>query len=250
MSQKEKLEWLEFDLLAPYSHVRHGVFSRHGGTSKGSFDSLNLSDAVGDTPDRVKENREILRKTIDVPKILYANQAHGVMAHRITAKNIEDKLPAADALFTTEKNVGLAITHADCQAVLFYDPVHEAIGIAHAGWKGIVQNIFARLIEAMHREIGTQAHNLLVAISPSLGPDHAEFKNYKQELPQDFWEFQTKPLHFDLWAVSKKLLNECGVLDKQIEVSETCTFCNQSDYFSYRAQKETGRNATILSLIG
>ncbi|MDE3056183.1 MAG: peptidoglycan editing factor PgeF [Verrucomicrobiota bacterium] len=247
MSRKEKLDWLEFDLFRPYSHLRHASFSRHGGTSQGSFDSLNLSDAVGDQPDRVKENRDLVHKVMGT-KIVYAHQAHTAQVHRITAKNATEKLPTCDALFTTERNVSLAITHADCQAALFYDPVHEAIGVAHAGWRGLVQNIYARLLEAMHRELGTQAHNVLVAVSPSLGPDHAEFRKYKQEFPSELWGFQKRPYHFDLWAIGRKQLNACGVPDKQIELAETCTCCNSSDYFSYRVQKETGRNATLISL--
>ena len=140
---------------------------------------------------------------MNLPKVLYAHENHGSNVHRVTAKNVE-KIPPADALFTTEKNIGLAVTHADCQAAIFYDPVHEAVAVAHAGWKGTTQNIYARVVEAMHREIGTQAHNLLVCVSPSLGPDHAEYKNYKQEIPQELWNFQVKPTYFDFWAISKK----------------------------------------------
>ncbi len=247
MEEKKKLEWLEFDLLEPYSHVIHGVFSRHGGRSEGSFATLNLSDSVGDSPDRVKENREAVRRAVGLPKICYALQTHGSNVHRVTAKNLE-KIPQADALFTTEKNIGLAITHADCQAAIFYDPVHEAVAIAHAGWKGSAQNLYARVVEAMHRDIGTQAHNLIVCISPSLGPDHAEFKNYKHELPPDLWSFQVKPNYFDFWAISKKQLNGCGIAEKNIEIASVCTLCSQNDYFSYRAHKETGRNATVVGM--
>jgi YfiH family protein len=243
------MEWLEFDLLESFPHVVHGVFLRHGGVSKGPFATLNLSTEVGDHPDHVKLNRESVRKALDVSKILYAHQTHGNNVHRVTAKNA-DKIPAADALFTTEKNVGLAVTHADCQAAIFYDPVHEAIAVAHCGWKGTAQNIYARVVAAMHQEIGTQAHNLLVCISPSLGPDHAEYKNYKQEIPQDLWSFQVKPNHFDFWGMSKKQLTGSGILEKNIEMAGLCTVCNQSDYFSYRREKKTGRNVTIAALKG
>ncbi|MBI3508804.1 MAG: peptidoglycan editing factor PgeF [Chlamydiia bacterium] len=247
--EKKKPEWLEFDLLEPYPHVIHGVFLRHGGVSAVPFMSLNLSFDHGDQHDHVKANREVVHKCLGLPKILYANQNHGAIVHRVTAKN-GDKLPMADALFTTEKQMGLAITHADCQAAIFYDPVHEAIGVAHAGWKGSAANIYARLIETMQREVGTQPHQLLVCISPSLGPDHAEFKNYKQELPQDFWSFQPKPNYFDFWAISRKQLNGAGVLDKNIEISGLCTFCNNDEYYSYRRDKETGRHATVIGLKG
>jgi hypothetical protein len=244
---KGKIEWIEFDLLEPYPHVVHGVFLRHGGTSEGRFSTLNVGEQAGDHPDSVKVNREAVRKAINVPKILYAHQTHGANVHRVTSKN-GDKVSPADALFTTEKNVGLAVTHADCQATVFYDPVHEAVAVAHAGWKGSAQNIYARVVEAMQRDIGTQPHNLIACISPSLGPDHAEYKNYKQELPEDFWSFQVKPLYFDFWEISKMQLTGCGILEKNIEISGVCTHCNPKDYFSYRRDKDTGRHATVVAL--
>ena len=245
--EKKKIEWIEFDLLEPFPHVVHGVFLRHGGTSQGKFASLNLGDQNGDHPDCVKVNREAVRKAIDVPKIVYGHQTHGSNVHRVTTKNV-DKVLSGDAFFTTEKDLGLSVTHADCQAAIFYDPVHEAVGVVHAGWKGSAQNIYARMVEAMQRDLGTQPHNLLVCISPSLGPDHAEYKNYKNEIPEDFWSFQAQPNHFDFWAISRKQLNSCGILDKNIEMSEVCTHCHPNDYFSYRRDKETGRHATVVAL--
>ena len=247
MEKKRKVEWLEFDLLESYPHIVHGVFSRHGGVSEGPFATLNLSDSVGDNPEKVKENREAVRKVVALSRICFAKQSHGSNVHRVTAKNCEI-VPLADALFTTERNIGLAITHADCQATMFYDPVHEAVAIAHAGWRGSAQNLYARVVDAMHRDIGTQAHNLLVCISPSLGPDHAEFKNYRQELPSDLWKFQTKPNYFDFWEISKKQLTGCGIMDKNIEIAGVCTHCTQNDYFSYRANQSTGRNATVIGM--
>lgn len=244
---KDKMEWIEFDLLEEYPHVAHAVFLRSGGVSSHHFSSLNLSDNVGDHPDCVKVNREQVRKALALDQVVYAQQNHGVNVHRITKKNTS-QIPAADALFTTEKGVGLAVTHADCQGAIFYDPVHEAVGVAHAGWKGSAQNIYARLIETMHREIGTQPHNLLVCISPSLGPDHAEYKNYKHDFPDGLWSFQVRPNHFDFWAISRKQLLESGILEKNIEMSQVCTVCSPKECFSYRREKETGRNATVVGL--
>ena len=218
--EKGKIEWMEFDLLEQYPHVVHGVFLRHGGTSAQAFATLNVGDQIGDHPDQVKVNREAVRKALNLPKVLYAHQTHGANVQRISVKNAE-KIPAADALFTTERDIGLAVTHADCQAAIFYDPVHEAVAVAHAGWRGSVQDVYGRLVAAMQRDLGTQPHNLLVCISPSLGPDHAEYKNYKQEFPEDFWSFQTKPNYFDFWAISKKQLSGCGILDKNIEISSS-----------------------------
>ncbi len=245
---KEKLEWLEYELLEKFPHVLHGTFSRHGGVSPAPFKTLNLgSGDTADKPENIKVNRELVRKALGVSKVVYPHQTHGVNVSRVTAKNADDA-PQADALYTTEKGVGLGVAHADCQAAIFYDPVHEAIAVAHSGWRGSVQNIYARLIDTMRRELGTQPHNLVVCISPSLGPDHAEFKNYKHELPKDFWDFQSKPFYFDFWSISKMQLAKCGVLEKNIEVAGICTYCSTDDYFSYRLDKDTGRNATVVAL--
>ncbi len=246
---KQKMQWLEFDLLEPYPHVVHGVFLRHGGVSQGAQATLNLGEGTSDNPEAVKTNREQIRKALHMPKLLFPHQTHGMNVQRVTAKN-SDKAPQADALYTTEKNLALGVTHADCQAAIFYDPVHEAIAVAHAGWRGLVQNIYARVLEAMQRDIGTQPQNLIVCISPSLGPDHAEYKNYKQEFPQDFWPFQVKPNYFDFWAIARKQLSSLGLLEKNIEITEICTHCNQKDYFSHRREKDCGRHGTVVALKG
>lgn len=246
---RKKMEWLEFDLLEPYSHLAHGVFLRHGGVSQGAAASLNVGSGTSDLPDHYKANRELVREALHVPVLIFPHQTHGTGIERVTSKNHQKTLQA-DGIFTTEKNVALGVTHADCQAAIFYDPVHEAIGVVHAGWRGLVQNIYARMLEAMQRDVGTQPQNIIVCIAPSLCPDHSEFKNYKQEFPQDFWNFQTKPTYFDLWKIARKQLNALGILDKNIEITEMCTFCNPKDCFSHRREKDTGRHGTVVALKG
>ncbi len=242
-----KIQWMDFKVFEQHSHVAHGFFSRHGGVSEGPFASLNLSEAVGDHPDRVKVNRERLRQEIGVSHLVFPNQNHGVEVARIDRNNVE-KAHRGDALFTTEPGIGLAVTHADCQGAVFFDPAHQAIAVAHVGWKGSVQNVYGTLIEALKRALGTKAEDLIVGISPSLGPDHAEFENYKRELPQEFWAFQPKPHYFDFWEISKHQLLSAGVREKNIEIAKICTYCAEKDFFSYRREKKTGRNATVIAM--
>ncbi len=246
-NEKGKLQWLEFDQLEPYQHVVHGVFLRHGGMSAGPYSSLNVSNEVGDHPDSVKVNRIEICKALDVEHVVFPHQKHGVDVVRITKEN-SLKVHQADAIFTTEKNIALAVTHADCQAAIFYDPAHEVIAAAHAGWRGSVQNIYAKVVEELKKTVGTNPKDLLVCISPSLGPCHAEFKNFKTELPQDFWPLQVKPHYFDFWKISRMQLMGSGVLENNIEISEICTFCNSKDYYSHRRDSKTGRHATLIVL--
>jgi hypothetical protein len=220
---------------------------RHGGVSAGPYASLNASTEVGDHPDSVKANRVQICQALDVEQIVFPHQKQGVDVVRITSGNWT-KIHQADALFTTEKNIALAVTHADCQGAIFYDPAHEAIAVVHSGWRGNVQNIYAKVVEQLKTSVGSKPKDLLVCISPSLGPCHAEFKNYKQELPQEFWSFQVKPHYFDFWKISQMQLTGCGIPEKNVEMSQICTFCNTKDYYSYRREAKTGRHATVAVL--
>lgn len=242
----KKLEWIEFDSLSAYPDIVCATFLRHGGVSKGNFSSLNIGGNVGDHPESVKENREIVRNALKLDHLIFANQVHGAAIHQVTEKNLLVHAEA-DGLITNLPKVGLAIAHADCQAALFYDPKSKFIGIVHAGWKGSAQNIYAKMVKALC-DLSCNPRDLLVAISPSLGPDHYECKNYKTELPQDFWSFQVKPNYFNFWDISRKQLEECGIPSQNIEIIEMCTFCNEKDLFSYRRDKTTGRNASIIAL--
>ncbi len=96
---KDKLEWLEFDLLKNFSEVTHGVFLRHGGTSEHHFASLNLSDSVGDHPDSVKTNRELVQESLGLNTLIFPNQTHGVNVVEVDAKN-KSNIHHCDALFT------------------------------------------------------------------------------------------------------------------------------------------------------
>jgi YfiH family protein len=242
-----KLQWLEFDQLKPYPRIKHASFARHGGVSNGLFASLNGSTEVGDHPDCVKVNREKMAQMLQAQHLVFPHQNHGTKVIRITRHNFA-QTHQADALYTTEKGIALGVTHADCQAAIFYDPKHEAIAIAHAGWRGNVQNIYSQLIDQLRQEIEADPKDLLVCISPSLGPCHAEFKSYKQDLPQSFWSFQVKPHYFDFWKISQMQLIASGVLEKNIELAQVCTFCASNDYFSYRYNSKGGRNATAVVL--
>lgn len=245
-NEKKKIGWLEFDLFKSYPDVIHGCFNRHGGASSGHFTSLNVSDYVGDHSDCVKVNREKICEVFNIPNLIFPHQTHSVNIVRITAQN-QLQAHVADSLYTTEKNIGLCASTADCQAAVFYDSKHKVIAVAHAGWRGSVQNIYGKVVDQLKKDIGTNPKDLFVGISPSLGPCHAEFKNYKQELPKEFWPFQSKPHYFDFWKISRMQLMNAGIPEKNIEIAEICNYCN-NDYFSYRREPKCGRNATVIAL--
>jgi len=76
---------------------------------------------------------------IDPDSVLSAELMHGnhgrIVDNLARGKNI--RVPKVDILVTTQKNVPLSVSVADCFPVYLHDPVRGAIGLLHAGWKGV-----------------------------------------------------------------------------------------------------------------
>lgn len=239
--KQDGVEWLEFELLQNIPGLVHGVFLRHGGLSSGPYHSLNVSDYRNDDPANVQRNLEKICSILGLAALTQSDQVHGTKIMTASRDLIE-----CDGLITQEQGLGLLINHADCQAAIFYDPVQKVIGNVHAGWRGNVQNIYGEMVETLQKKYNCKPENIRVCISPSLGPEAAEFINYKTELPESFWRFQIKPTYFDLWEISRWQLLERGILPQHIEIAAICTKSNPQDFFSYRREKESGRHATVV----
>ncbi len=243
--KKENIRWLEFEQLQEFPKLVHGVFLRHGGASTGTFDSLNFGSNIGDNDAHVAENRKRAASALGLEELVGVHQVHGADLAEVLSTPF---LKSCDGLYTQTRGLGLLIKHADCQAALFFDPMKQVIANVHCGWRGNVQNIYRKTVEVLQKKFGCKPENLLVCLSPSLGPDRSEFTQYKRELPKSFWEYQHKEYHFDLWEIAKMQLTSAGVLEHHIEVAELCTSELKKDFFSYRRDKKTGRHGTVLAL--
>jgi YfiH family protein len=250
--EKNHIEWLEFDLLSNIPKLHHAVFLRSGGVSEGPFSSLNFDYTLGDNPKHVDENFIRIKKHLsDLPnwqKLVRNNAAH--LDHiALIQSGSEDFLIDHDGLISQTVGISLLTKHADCQIALFYDPINHAVANIHAGWRGSVKNIYAKTVHEMKHHFGSDPANLLVCISPSLCPDHAEFIHYRTELPEDFWPFQVRPNYFDFWAISENQLQKAGILTHHIEIARLSTYSNPNDYFSHRRDKVRGCNGTCITLL-
>lgn len=249
IKESNGVRWLEFELLAQFEGVKHGCFLRHGGSSEGAFASLNVGENVGDAEVHVAANRQKVAQVLGVPGLVSVKQCHGSDMTVVTSAQESPQTPC-DAIVTQHTGVGLMICHADCQAAIFYDPVQRALANVHCGWRGNVHNIYGRVVDRMGRLYGSRAENLIVCISPSLGPDSAEFIHYQQELPPAFWEFRSGAHHFDFWDISRWQLEAAGVLAAHIQIASIDTYAHPEDYFSYRYARTCGRHATVCALTG
>lgn len=244
--QQGGVSFLQFDLLLNCPEITHGSFLRHGGYSLPPFNSLNFSSTGGDNPNSVKANRELVRQALGLTTLVTGVQCHGTDYYLV--KGDQDSAPPHDAMMTDLTDIGLLIKHADCQAALFYDPVRRVIANVHSGWRGAVQQIYSLTIQRLKSLYGTKPEDLLVCISPSLGPEDSEFLNYKTELPESFWSYQIRPYYFDFWTLAKDELVRGGVLPHHIEIASLSTYSHPQDFFSYRREKVTGRLGTIIGI--
>ena len=215
--KKGEIEWLEFEMLANEPGLIHGTFLRHGGVSEGPYGSLNVGGGTDDDQHNIVENRQRIQQVLNIGCIAGCYQVHGDGIQRVWEDN--QQVGECDGLVTDKANIGLLIKHSDCQAAIFYDPVHKALANVHCGWRGNVKNIYRAAVQKMALVFGSNPRDLLVGISPSLGPDHSEFKNYKTEFPEEFWGFEVRPEYFDLWAIARHQLEQCGLLPHHIEIA-------------------------------
>ena len=248
----QDIEWLEFDLLSDIPSLKHAVFLRHGGCSETPYASLNTGFQVGDNPLHVKENIERIKGQLQytIPhwsNVVWGKANHGKSIAIVNAQSPEEII-GVDGLLTATPGVTLMMKHADCQVAIFYDTQHHAIANVHAGWRGSVANIYSEAVKCMKQAFGSNPAELLVCISPSLGPDEAEFIHFRSELPEEFWHFQARPTYFDFWSISEFQLQNAGVLPHHIEVARLSNYANSLDFYSHRRDKITGRHATCITL--
>lgn len=280
--QHDDLLYFRFDGL-PNGTLHHAVFSRRGGTSLAPFDSLNMSLAVADERDRVYANRRRAYGLFgrDTDTVVHAHLVHGATVARVTTAENGTWVHHVDGLVTDQPGCVLTMSFADCAPIVLYDPVHRAIGLGHAGWKGAVADLPGALVRAMGEQFGSDPADLLAAVGPCIGPCcyevgeividavRAAFASpdellHRQSMPahQATTDNHSPPatrhsttdllatdhrLHFDLPEANRRNLLNAGV--RHVELSEHCTACRTDLFFSHRAEKgRTGRFGVVLGL--
>jgi YfiH family protein len=236
--QKNGIKWLEFELFQEFKELKAFVFCRHGGKSVNDFSSLNLGQTVGDDPELVQQNKKAVSECLEVDQLFFMQQCHGKEVVKATKEP-----PLADGLLTDQRGQALLVTHADCQAAIIYDPIRKALATVHSGWRGNVLNIYQETVNQMGAFFGSRPENLFVGISPSLGPQSAEFIHWKKEFPLTFSPFCLEENRFDLWELAKMQLMSAGVKEQHLQIAKIDTY-QSLDFFSYRREKITGRNGT------
>lgn len=245
--------FLQFPAFRRIGGLVHAVVSRIGGLSQPPYDGMNVSLGVGDDTAAVTANRRRLVDMADGIHV-YTRQNHGTAIRVISRQSVSNGTPIhaeplpADALITNVPGIRLLIQTADCQAVMLADSQAGVVANVHCGWRGSVADIIGKTVARMVSEFGCRPGRMIAAIGPSLGPCCAEFTNYKQEIPRQFWSFRTGRHHFDFWGISRHQLVKAGFAQHRIHTCGICSRCNPQLFFSYRAARQTGRFAALIGI--
>lgn len=265
LQQSGELAYLTVPSFTATGLVAHAFSTRLGGVSRVPYHSLNLGLHVGDEPQQVVENRQRICQALgtQLTRLVAGEQVHGDrvqtvgIAHAGRGSTSQaDALPGVDALVTGEPFLLLSSYYADCVPLLFLDPVQRVIALAHAGWKGTVQNIGAKTLYHMVERHGCRTANILVAVGPAIGPCCYEVDVPVMEAVEKCWPgggpLPARPglpgrWWLDLPAVNRGLLLSAGVRSGNVTMAGYCTACRDDLFFSYR--KQNGRTGRMASLI-
>ncbi len=236
----------------------HAVFTRLGGVSHGPFASLNVGRSVGDDPAAVAENLARIWAYLELTpeQVATAYQVHGNRVAVVSAADAGRVFPDTDGLVTDVPGVALLLRFADCQPILLYDPVHHAVGLVHAGWRGVAQGIARRAVEAMQAAFGSRPQDLLAGLGPAIGPccyevgqDVASAISYALSGWDRVMQPDGEQWRLDLPAANALQLVAAGLSRRRIEQARLCTGCHKDEFFSHRGDNgATGRFAVVVYL--
>ena len=228
-------------------NIRAVVTTRHlPGASKPPFDRFNLGVRAGDDAAAVVANRKALGEMLALPEEpRWLRQVHGVAVHDADAL-LADIDPEADAAVTRQPGRVLAILTADCLPVFLASDEGTAVGLAHAGWRGLS----AGVIEATVARLGVAPASLVAWLGPAIGARSYEVGDevraaFVDADAGDADAFEpTRPRHWrcDLYALARARLARAGVA--RVAGGGFDTFSDER-FYSYRRERETGRFASL-----
>ncbi|GAB4551306.1 MAG: peptidoglycan editing factor PgeF [Anaerolineae bacterium] len=252
--------YYRFEQWANETAFQHGVFTRLGGSSYAPFDSLNVGGTVGDDLVNVRHNLARIYETLGVlgDAACTVWQVHSADVIAVTSKPVgRHWLARADAMITDRPELPLTMRFADCTPIMLYDPQHRAIGIAHAGWRGTVQQIAAKTIQAMQAAYDTDPRVVQAAIGPSIGPEKYQVGEEVVAAVREAFgtidglvrRAKDGTAYLDLWAANRRSLEQAGLRAEHIEVSGICTASRTDEFYSHRAERgRTGRFCAVIAL--
>ena len=206
------------------------------------YDNFNLALHVGDNPTKVNINRELLISKYNLPsEPKWLEQTHSDICLDFSSSEC-----VGDAIVTDKANQVCLVMTADCLPIFASNASGDKVGVAHAGWKGIVNGVIESFIQEFNGD------DLIVHFGPAISQKNfevgqdvfSEFINKDKDLAQAFIDSGDK-YKLDIYQAARIILNKLGV--KRISGGDECTYAQKDKYFSYRRDgAESGRMANLI----
>ncbi|CAE6885986.1 peptidoglycan editing factor PgeF [Vibrio sp. B1FLJ16] len=228
-------------------NVKAFASTRVGGFSTGSYQGLNLGAHVGDDSSVIEQNRNWLVQQANMPNApVWLNQTHSTVVAQVSEPT--SQVLEADGVFTSSANVICSAMTADCLPVLLTNTQGTQVAAVHAGWRGLANGIVENALEMFSGEV-------MAWLGPAIGSEAFEvgedvlqaFMDFDPQAEQAFVPRDIKGKWFaDMSKLASQRLNKAGVT--LVFDSGLCTYQNQQDFYSYRRDGVTGRQATFIWL--
>ena len=217
-----------------------------GGSSKGNFENFNLALHVNDNQGAVLANRELLLTHYNLPsKPVWINQIHSNLS---VDADLLSTIVDADASYSKKPGTVCGVLTADCLPIFVSNKEGTAVGVAHAGWRGLVDGIIESLIESFD----CNGKDLLVHLGPAIsqlsfevgGEIKSQYLSTNKNFENCFTNINNK-YYLDLYDAARVVLKSFGVTS--ISGGDRCTYNESDQYFSYRRDgKYSGRMAHLI----
>jgi hypothetical protein len=245
------LDWVLPEWAAP-ANVGALVTTRTGGVSAGPYATMNLGRRTGDDAEARAENERRLRKFLPGDPV-WLDQVHGTAVVTLTDEAGTSPRPVADAAVTRVHGIVCAVLVADCLPVLLADAAGTAVGIAHAGWRGMAAGVLEATVAALC-ELGVKPGNVVAWLGPAIGASAFEVGDDVRDafLAADpraaacFAPHRQGKWLADLHGLARQRLAWSGVT--RVDGDALCTFTDAARFHSYRRERESGRMAAAIWL--
>ena len=178
---------------------------------------------------------------------LWLHQVHGTQVHDAHLARSGSEVLEGDSFVLRGPGPVCAIQAADCMPVLLAGEGGEAVGLAHAGWRGLA----AGVIEATLQAMAVTPSRVVAWLGPAIGPRVYEVGD---EVRDAFLErdaaaaaaFVTARAHhwlLDLYAIARQRLARAGIT--RIFGSTLCTYSDREQFFSFRRDRTSARMAAL-----
>ncbi|MGD2071752.1 MAG: polyphenol oxidase family protein, partial [Gemmatimonadota bacterium] len=140
--------------------------------------------------------------------------------------------PDTDGHVTRTPGTLLTVATADCVPIFVVDPALRAVAVLHGGWRGVAAGVLDRGLEVLAERLSSRVEDVAVHLGPAIcgrcyevGPEVHDALGLP--VPET-----AAPV--DLRAVVATRAVEAGVAAARVTVSDACTRCGDSPFFSHR----------------